>query len=188
MSHQGLALNNRRWKIAIGWGNNAVALPPALALAVHPGATRNVYVGNIEDFDTFTEKPKRDFGEYGEIELVNFSKKYVSTPIFRHHLHAPSSTCAGERLLITNLCAFRNCAFVNFINIASAIKATDSVKNKTDYLNLRIAHGKDRRANPPRLGQQDGLCSRRGGSSSQPPSAIEPVKDVVNMLAQNAPP
>ena len=50
-----------------------------MALAVHSGATRNVYVGNIEDFDTFNEeKLKRDFSEYGEIELVNFLKeKYV---------------------------------------------------------------------------------------------------------------
>ena len=76
-SYQGLTLNNRRLKI--GWGKNSGPLPPALALAVHSGATRNVYVGNIEDFDTYTEeKLKRDFGEYGEIELVNFLKeKYV---------------------------------------------------------------------------------------------------------------
>ena len=76
-SYQGLTLNNRRLKI--GWGKNSGPLPPALALAVHGGATRNVYVGNIEDFDTFNEeKLKRDFGEYGDIELVNFLKeKYV---------------------------------------------------------------------------------------------------------------
>ncbi|KAI0079843.1 hypothetical protein K474DRAFT_476783 [Panus rudis PR-1116 ss-1] len=73
-SYQGLTLNNRRLKI--GWGKNSGPLPPALALSVHSGATRNVYVGNIEDFDTFNEeKLKRDFGEYGEIELVNFLKE-----------------------------------------------------------------------------------------------------------------
>ena len=145
-SYQGLTLNNRRLKI--GWGKNSGPLPPALALAVHSGATRNVYVGNIEDFDTFTEeKLKRDFGEYGEIELVNFLKE-------------------------------KNCAFVNFTNIANAIKAIDGVKNKPDYANLRIAHGKDRCANPPRSGPQGGSGGRRGGggggASSQPPSAIEP--------------
>lgn len=43
---------------------------------MHGGATRNVYVGNIEDFDAFNdEKLKRDFGEYGDIELVNFLKE-----------------------------------------------------------------------------------------------------------------
>ena len=50
---------------------------------MHSGATRNVYVGNIEDFDTFNdEKLKRDFSEFGEIELVNFLKeKYVFPPL-----------------------------------------------------------------------------------------------------------
>jgi hypothetical protein len=73
-SYQGLSLNNRRLKI--GWGKNAGPLNPQLALAVHSGATRNVYIGNIEDFETFTEERlKRDFGEYGDIELVNFLKE-----------------------------------------------------------------------------------------------------------------
>ncbi|EJF60752.1 hypothetical protein BD309DRAFT_871435 [Dichomitus squalens] len=156
-SYQGLTLNNRRLKI--GWGKNSGPLPPALALAVHAGATRNVYVGNIEDFDTFTEdKLKRDFGEYGEIELVNFLKE-------------------------------KNCAFVNFTNIANAIKAIDGVKNKPDYANLRIAHGKDRCANPPRSGPQGGSGGRRGGGggSSQPPSAIEPPEDVPNPLKDTVP-
>ena len=153
-SYQGLTLNNRRLKI--GWGKNSGPLPPALALAVHAGATRNVYVGNIEDFDTFTEeKLKRDFGEFGEIELVNFLKE-------------------------------KNCAFVNFTNIANAIKAIDGVKNKPDYANLRIAHGKDRCANPPRSGPQGGSGGRRsgggGGNNSQPPSAIEPPEGVENPL------
>ena len=44
----------------------------------------------------------------------------------------------------------RNCAFVNFTNISNAIKAIDGIKNKSEYANLRIAHGKDRCANPPR--------------------------------------
>ncbi|OBZ69831.1 Negative regulator of differentiation 1 [Grifola frondosa] len=146
-SYQGLTLNNRRFKI--GWGKNSGPLPPALALAVHSGATRNVYVGNIEDFDTFTEdKLKRDFGEYGDIELVNFLRE-------------------------------KNCAFVNFTNISNAIKAIDGVKNKPDYANLRIAHGKDRCANPPRSGPQGGSGMRRsasgnGASSGGPSSAVEP--------------
>ncbi|GJJ08599.1 hypothetical protein Clacol_002818 [Clathrus columnatus] len=128
-SYQGLTLNNRRLKI--GWGKNSGPLPPALALAVHSGATRNVYVGNIEDFDTFNEeKLKQDFGEYGDIELINFLKE-------------------------------KNCAFVNFTNISNAIKAIDGIKNKPDYANLRIAHGKDRCANPPRSGPQGGANAMR---------------------------
>ncbi|OSC97318.1 hypothetical protein PYCCODRAFT_1377368 [Trametes coccinea BRFM310] len=157
-SYQGLTLNNRRLKI--GWGKNSGPLPPALALAVHSGATRNVYVGNIEDFDTFTEeKLRRDFGEYGEIELVNFLKE-------------------------------KNCAFVNFTNISNAIKAIDGIKNKPDYANLRIAHGKDRCANPPRSGPQGGSGGRSrsgggaggNGANSQPPSAVEPTEETLGAL------
>jgi len=135
-SYQGLTLNNRRLKL--GWGKNAGPLPPALALAVHAGATRNVYIGNIEDFETFSEdKLKRDFGEYGDIELVNFLKE-------------------------------KNCAFVNFTNISNAIKAIEGIKNKSDYVNLRIAHGKDRCANPPRSGPQGGGAMRRSASGNGP--------------------
>ena len=73
-SYQGMTLNNRRLKV--GWGKSSGPLSPSLALAVHSGATRNVYIGNIEDFDKFSdEKLKQDFGEYGDIELVNFLKE-----------------------------------------------------------------------------------------------------------------
>ena len=57
----------------------------------------------------------------------------------------------------------RNCAFVNFTNIANAIKAIEGIKNKPEYANLRIAHGKDRCANPPRSGPQGGSGGRRSG-------------------------
>ncbi|KAJ7592199.1 hypothetical protein C8J56DRAFT_857639 [Mycena floridula] len=139
-SFQGLTLNNRRLKI--GWGKNSGPLPPTLALAVHSGATRNVYIGNIEDFETFTDdKLKRDFGEYGDIELVNFLKE-------------------------------KNCAFVNFTNISNAIKAIDGVKNKPEYANLRIAHGKDRCANPPRAGGGQGQGRRAPMSAVEPPEGF----------------
>jgi RNA recognition motif-containing protein len=143
-SYQGLTLNNRRLKI--GWGKNSGPLPPSLALAVHSGATRNVYVGNIEDFELFNEdKFKRDFGEFGDIELVNFLKE-------------------------------KNCAFVNFTNVSNAIKAIDGVKNKPDYANLRIAHGKDRCANPPRSGPQGGSSRRTTSGNGASADANEGVE------------
>lgn len=76
---------------------------------------------------------------------------------------------------------FRNCAFVNFTNISNAIKAIDSIKIKPEYANLRIAHGKDRCANPPRSGPQGGSSVRRsasgnGPTSAEPVSAIEPIE------------
>ena len=76
---------------------------------------------------------------------------------------------------------------MNFTNISNAIKAIDGVKNKPDYANLRIAHGKDRCANPPRSGPQGGSGGRKSGSGgntthSQPPSAIEPTDDSMGVL------
>lgn len=62
----------------------------------------------------------------------------------------------------------RNCAFVNFTNISNAIKAIDGIKNKPEYANLRIAHGKDRCANPPRSGPQGGSGNRRTASGNGP--------------------
>lgn len=50
---------------------------------------------------------------------------------------------------------------MNFTNIANAIKSIEGVKNKPEYVNLRIAHGKDRCANPPRSGPQGGSGVRR---------------------------
>ena len=65
---QGLMIHNRRLKI--GWGKHSGALPPAIALAVSGGASRNVYIGNLDA--TWTEERLRqDFAEYGDIELVN---------------------------------------------------------------------------------------------------------------------
>lgn len=65
---QGLMIHNRRLKI--GWGKHSGGLPPAIALAVSGGASRNVYIGNLDE--TWTEERLRqDFSEFGEIELVN---------------------------------------------------------------------------------------------------------------------
>ena len=74
----------------------------------------------------------------------------------------------------------RNCAFVNFTNISNAIKAIEGVKNKPDYANLRIAHGKDRCANPPRSGPQGGSGGgmRRSASGSNNASAVSPKVEV----------
>ena len=66
---QGLMIHNRRLKI--GWGKHSGPLPAGIAIAVQAGASRNVYIGNV-DFETFSEeKLRQDFSEYGDIELIN---------------------------------------------------------------------------------------------------------------------
>ncbi|KAK5135509.1 hypothetical protein LTR08_005144 [Meristemomyces frigidus] len=65
---QGLMIHNRRLKI--GWGKHSGALPPAIALAVSGGASRNVYIGNLDE-SWSEDRLRQDFQEYGDIELVN---------------------------------------------------------------------------------------------------------------------
>lgn len=51
------------------------------------------------------------------------------------------------------------------------------MKNKLEYANLRIAHGKDRCANPPRSGPQ-GASGARRSASGHGPSSAEPISAV----------
>lgn len=49
------------------------------------------------------------------------------------------------------------------------------MKSKPEYATLRIAHGKDRCANPPRSGPQGSANSaRRATASAAPPSPMPP--------------
>ncbi|KAI1335722.1 hypothetical protein F5Y15DRAFT_239187 [Xylariaceae sp. FL0016] len=130
---QGLMIHNRRLKI--GWGKHSGALPPAIALAVSGGASRNVYIGNLDE--TWTEERLRqDFSEFGEIELVNTLRE-------------------------------KSCAFVNFTNIANAIKAIEAIRSKDEYRKFKVNFGKDRCGNQPRQLQQ--AQSPRGESVPSPP-------------------
>ena len=89
-SHQGITIRNRR--VRVGWGKPSGPTQPGIAMAVHAGASRNVYIGGIEDFNLFTyvkifdllpsigltsilnseDKLRIDFGYFGEIELGLF--------------------------------------------------------------------------------------------------------------------
>lgn len=132
---QGLMIHNRRLKI--GWGKHSGALPPAIALAVSGGASRNVYIGNLDE-SWSEERLRQDFSEYGEIELVNTLRE-------------------------------KSCAFVNFTNIANAIKAIEAVRDKDEYKRFKINFGKDRCGNPPRQsahGQQNRMAE--GPTSPSP--------------------
>ncbi|KAL4896250.1 hypothetical protein BDV59DRAFT_131665 [Aspergillus ambiguus] len=143
---QGLMIHNRRLKI--GWGKHSGPLPPAIALAVSGGASRNVYVGNLDE-SWAEERLRQDFSEYGEIELVNTLRE-------------------------------KSCAFVNFTNIANAIKAIEGMRNRDEYKRFKINFGKDRCGNPPRQtgnGQQG-----RNGSGLEGPQSPSPA---MNGFQQN---
>lgn len=73
-SYSGVMIHNRRLKI--GWGKHSGPLSPAIAMAVQAGGSRNVYVGNITDPALHTEeKLRKDFGDFGEVEQVNFLRE-----------------------------------------------------------------------------------------------------------------
>lgn len=77
---------------------------------------------------------------------------------------------------------------MNFTNISNAIKAIEGVKNKPDYANLRIAHGKDRCANPPRSGPQGGMrrSASGNGTLATPMSAVEHDADGFEIVKTDA--
>lgn len=163
---QGLMIHNRRLKI--GWGKHSGALPPAIALAVSGGASRNVYIGNLDE-SWSEERLRQDFSEYGEIELVNALRE-------------------------------KSCAFVNFTNIANAIKAIEGMRGREEYRRFKINFGKDRCGNPPRQSnapQQAALANGREsisqsphngqqiGSASPSRAALSPPPDSTNSASQS---
>ncbi|KAK9456475.1 hypothetical protein V1511DRAFT_457514 [Dipodascopsis uninucleata] len=151
---QGLMIHSRRLKI--GWGKHSGPLPAAIALAVTAGASRNVYVGNIDESWT-EDRLRKDFSEYGEIELVNTLRE-------------------------------KSCAFVNFTNIANAIKAIEGIKQKEEYRNFKINFGKDRCGNAPRplnMGAHNHSnheVQTNGNSQSVEDIAVAPEGDVASSV------
>ncbi|KAF2112594.1 hypothetical protein BDV96DRAFT_648846 [Lophiotrema nucula] len=141
---QGLMIHNRRLKI--GWGKHSGALPPAIALAVSGGASRNVYIGNLDESWT-EDRLRQDFSEYGEIELVNTLRE-------------------------------KSCAFVNFTNIANAIKAIEAVRGREEYKRFKVNFGKDRCGNPPRQinTNQNQQAGSDGVQSPSPINGLQPSR------------
>jgi hypothetical protein len=67
----GLTIANKRVKI--GWGKLTSKISPALLVSIDNGASRNVYIGGITDFEKYNEhKLREDFEQFGgeeEIEI-----------------------------------------------------------------------------------------------------------------------
>ncbi|KAI8872729.1 hypothetical protein GQ42DRAFT_143084 [Ramicandelaber brevisporus] len=111
----GIIVRNRRLKI--GWGKN-LPISPLVKTAYDNGATRNVYIGNL-DAAIDDAKLRQDFSQFGDIELINMLPE-------------------------------KQCGFVSFTNIVSAVKAVEGMRGSVGYERYKINFGKDRCANPPR--------------------------------------
>lgn len=84
----------------------------------------------------------------------------------------------------------KSCAFVNFTNIANAIKAIEGIKTKEEYKDLKINFGKDRCANPSRHMLQQHLPKNlplnmnydSTSSNSSPSSPVSSASSSLNMM------
>ncbi|KAJ3342371.1 hypothetical protein HDU93_002487 [Gonapodya sp. JEL0774] len=115
-TQEGLVIHGKRLKI--GWGKG-IPIPQEVLAAVREGATRNAFVGNIDLTLLNEESLRREFQEFGEIEMINI---------------VPD----------------KSIAFINFTDIANAIKAVETKRADPNYSRYRVNYGKDRCANPPK--------------------------------------
>ncbi|WFD00198.1 hypothetical protein MYAM1_002946 [Malassezia yamatoensis] len=159
-SMTGITIHTRRLKV--GWGKPSGPLSPAMALAVQRGASRNVYLGNIDDPEMLNEeKIRSDLSEYGELEMVNTLKE-------------------------------RNCAFANFLNIQSAIKCIEGLRYHKDYQSIKISFGKDRCGNPPRYLSElplnrNGIPSKSDASADASQSSTDSSHHTSNKPSSDPP-
>jgi RNA recognition motif-containing protein len=75
VSCEGIIIKGKRIT-KVGWGKHPT-LSQHLSTAIQNGATRNVYIGQLEE-GTTEEKLRKDFSEFGDIELINLipEKRY----------------------------------------------------------------------------------------------------------------
>lgn len=117
-------------RLRIGWGKHPGQLPNNIALSVTAGASRNVYLGSEDDSTLPDEDTIREDFQF-----------------------------YGEIEQI-NFIRQNRAAFVNFVNIADAIKCVDEAHGSLKscfvdrvggrYDNVKISYGKDRCGNPPK--------------------------------------
>lgn len=130
--------------LKLGWGNYSSPLPKSIALAVTIGGSRNVYVSlpDIAFKDKFINSP--EFEQYRD-KFKLPSPEQLRTDFLTYG--------AIEQI---NYLKDSHCCWVNFMNIASAIKLVEEANNKKNildekfegrYAGLIINYGKDRCGN-----------------------------------------
>lgn len=119
----GIILHGHRLKPGRG---QPTVMPNAVLSALRQGATRNIYIGNLQS-DILTDQDLHQaFSPFGSIEMVNFVKRPAGGMV----------------------------AFVNFCNILDAVKAYEGIRKNPLFAHCKISYGKDRCSQPLRIGNQ----------------------------------
>ncbi|KAI8349782.1 hypothetical protein B0O80DRAFT_478850 [Mortierella sp. GBAus27b] len=65
---------------------------------------------------------------------------------------------------MVNILKEKNCGFVNFTNVLSAVKAVENIQRRPEYAFVKINYGKDRCGNPPRENKNQGGDGGQAGA------------------------
>lgn len=57
-------------RVKIGWGKSQ-PMPAYVATAINNGATRNVYLGNVDANELSESMIRQEFEPYGEVEMIS---------------------------------------------------------------------------------------------------------------------
>lgn len=110
-------LNIKGHDIKIGWGKISPILPAVLECIQRDGATRNVYLGNLNNPETgemiSEEELRSDLSVYGPIDCIKIIPE-------------------------------KGIAFIHFLSILSAIRCVGNLPMKEKYLDKKCFYGKDR--------------------------------------------
>ena len=189
-----LFINSKNAKV--GWGRNSGNLNPDIQIAVDGGACRNLYIGineDLEDQDDYELVPiqigskqnkehsksstEEDSAAVNNVkDSVDTDKDSKSTTLRKLYHAIPDEdilrrdfSIFGE---IEQINYFKNgsCAFINFTNILSCIKAVEDFQSEESeklhssfenrYTKFKISYGKDRCGNPPKKKRNKKVNSR----------------------------
>jgi RNA recognition motif-containing protein len=94
---QAIGIQIRGRKLRLGWGK-PTSISPQIAVAIQNGATRNIYVGNIDPQVMTTARLKADFSHFGDIELVNIHEEKKCAFINFTNVKSAVTAITGIRL------------------------------------------------------------------------------------------
>jgi len=116
-------------RLKVGWGKSR-PLSPDIMESISRGATRNVFIGNIDENVT-EERLNEDLGQFGTIEKIN--------------------VLPAKKIAFVNFTSITDA-----ITCVNALRSEESPLHAAGYGNFRANYGKDRCAGDPRGGYTPG--------------------------------